>query len=79
MSTSYRVIFMAELSGDITGRIAEQVGDEFGTPVWAAEVLLIDGYSNFDSVPNILSLAYAGLTDIDPVYAEDAEGRIILL
>lgn len=81
MSTNnvYRVIFMAELSDNTTGRIAERLGDEFGTPVWAADVEIIPGYSTLESVPNILSMAYSGLTNFDPVYAKNSEGEFILL
>ena len=78
MSTVYRVIFTAELA-DNPGRIADRVGMDIDKTLWSATVAIIPGYTTLESVPNILSMAYSGLTNIDPVYAEDSDGRIILL
>lgn len=71
-STVYRVVFTAELSGEsYIGSIAERVGYKDGKEVWSAYVEIIQGYSTFDSVPTILGIAYPGLKDIAPMFAED--------
>lgn len=79
MSNVYRVVFKADQSDNTEGKIPQKLGMHGGDQVWTAYVKAVPSYSTLESVHNILAMAYTGLTGIDPMYAEDPEGKIILL
>lgn len=79
MSNVYRVVFKADLSDNTEGKVPQKLGMNGGDQVWTAYVKVTPSYSTLESVHNILAMTYTGLTGIDPMYAEDLEGKIIKL
>lgn len=75
MSGTYHVIFTAEVNhdqGTTTCGSAYKVGrTNTGETLWAGKVQLIEGYSGWDSVANILAIANPQLENIIPVFAQD--------
>lgn len=75
---TFRIIFTAEETTNRFARIAQKFGhNDLGETLWHAKVELIDGYSDWNSVANILAVAYPGLTNITPLFAQDSAATTI--
>lgn len=75
ISGTYHVIFTAEVNHDqdtTTCGSAYKVGrTNTGETLWAGKVQLIEGYSDWGSVANILAIASPDLSNITPKFAQD--------
>lgn len=63
--------FLVTFTGNPTGNYHTLGQNNSGQTIYAKIVTLVEGYTNFDSIPNILKVANGD--DLTPIYAQPVD------